>query len=89
MLSPGLPSSAKTPSGSAKAAGSRQLGHSKEGRDGNPQVVIALAVTRDGMPCSATIRMVASDNQDGYLRRRLEVCLGGLAAAGKGGSARF
>ena len=39
--------------------------------------------------CSATIRMVASDNQDGYLRRRLEVCLGGLAAAGKGGSARF
>src|SRR6201984_269633 len=28
----------------------RQRGHSKEGRDGNPQVVIALAVTRDGMP---------------------------------------
>jgi hypothetical protein len=39
--------------------------------------------------CSATIRMVASDNQDGYLRRRLEVCLGRLAAAGKGASARF
>ena len=28
----------------------RQRGHSKEGRDANQQVVIALAVTRDGMP---------------------------------------
>lgn len=28
----------------------RRLGHSKEGRDGDPQVVIALAVTRDGVP---------------------------------------
>jgi hypothetical protein len=28
----------------------RQRGHSKEGRDNQPQVVIALAVTRDGMP---------------------------------------
>ena len=28
----------------------RQRGHSKEGRDGQPQVIIALAVTRDGMP---------------------------------------
>jgi Transposase DDE domain len=28
----------------------RQRGHSKEGRDGQPQVVIALAVSRDGMP---------------------------------------
>src|SRR5215207_3522468 len=28
----------------------RQRGRSKEGRDGQPQVVIALAVTRDGMP---------------------------------------
>jgi transposase len=28
----------------------RQRGHSKEGRDANPQVIIALAVTRDGMP---------------------------------------
>ena len=49
----------------------------------------AYQAARFGVPCSATIRMVASDNQDGYLRRRLEVCLGGLAAAGKGGSARF
>ena len=28
----------------------RQRGHSKEGRDSQPQVVIALAVTHDGMP---------------------------------------
>jgi len=28
----------------------RKLGYSKEGRDGDPQVVIALAVTRDGIP---------------------------------------
>lgn len=28
----------------------RQRGHSKEGRDSDPQVIIALAVTRDGMP---------------------------------------
>ena len=28
----------------------RQRGHSKEGRDANPQIVIAMAVTRDGMP---------------------------------------
>jgi hypothetical protein len=28
----------------------RKRGHSKEGRDNDPQVVIALAVTRDGMP---------------------------------------
>lgn len=28
----------------------RKRGHSKEGRDSDPQVIIALAVTRDGMP---------------------------------------
>jgi hypothetical protein len=28
----------------------RQRGHNKEGRDNQPQVVIAMAVTRDGMP---------------------------------------
>ncbi len=30
--------------------GRRKRGHNKEGRDGNPQVVVALAVTRDGLP---------------------------------------
>jgi transposase len=33
----------------------RQRGHNKEGRDGNPQVVIALAVTRDGMPVRSRV----------------------------------
>jgi hypothetical protein len=33
-----------------EAAGLRRRGHSKEGRDNDPQVVIALAVTREGMP---------------------------------------
>ena len=28
----------------------RRRGHSKEGRDNQPQVIIALAITRDGMP---------------------------------------
>jgi hypothetical protein len=28
----------------------RRRGHSKEGRDNDPQVIVALAVTRDGMP---------------------------------------
>jgi len=28
----------------------RQRGHHKEGRDGNPQVVVGLALTRDGLP---------------------------------------
>ena len=33
----------------------RQRGHSKEGRDANPQVVIAMAVTRDGMPARSWV----------------------------------
>jgi hypothetical protein len=33
----------------------RKRGHSKEGRDNNPQVVIALAVTRDGVPVRSWI----------------------------------
>ena len=28
----------------------RKRGHSKEGRDNDPQVIVALAVTREGMP---------------------------------------
>src|ERR1700733_9675961 len=35
----------------------RQRGHSKEGRDANPQVVIALAVTRDGMPVRSWVKL--------------------------------
>jgi hypothetical protein len=33
----------------------RQRGHSKEGRDNDPQIVIALAVTRDGIPVRSWI----------------------------------
>jgi hypothetical protein len=33
----------------------RKRGHSKEGRDNDPQVIIALAVTRDGMPVRAWV----------------------------------
>jgi transposase len=33
----------------------RKRGHSKEGRDANPQVIIAMAVTRDGMPVRAWV----------------------------------
>jgi hypothetical protein len=33
----------------------RKRGHSKEGRDNDPQVIIALAVTRDGMPVRSWI----------------------------------
>jgi hypothetical protein len=33
----------------------RKRGHSKEGRDNDPQVVIALAVTRDGVPVRSWI----------------------------------
>jgi hypothetical protein len=33
-----------------EALGLRQRGHAKDGPDGAPQVVIAMAVTRDGMP---------------------------------------
>jgi len=35
---------------SKKSSGSRQYGHSKDHRDDLPQVVIGLAVTRDGIP---------------------------------------
>ena len=33
----------------------RQRGHNKEGRDNQPQVIIAMAVTRDGMPVRAWV----------------------------------
>ena len=37
----------------------RRRGHNKEGRDNQPQVIIALAVTRDGMP----VRFVGETGQ--------------------------
>jgi hypothetical protein len=73
-------------------AGSRQRGHSKEGRDGNPQVVIALAVTRDGMPVRswvlpgntadvATVARVKQDLRAWQLGRCLFVGDAGLYSA--------
>jgi transposase len=35
--------------------GLRRRGHNKEGRDGNPQVVVGLAVTRDGLPVKSWV----------------------------------
>src|SRR6187200_3784556 len=40
----------RLPLESALYAPLRRRGHSKEGHDNQPQVIIALAVTRDGMP---------------------------------------
>jgi len=50
----------------------RKRGHSKEGRDNDPQVIVALAVTRDGMPVrswvlpgdTADVAAVARINDD-------------------------
>jgi transposase len=33
----------------------RRRGHNKEGRDGNPQVVVGLAVTREGLPVKSWV----------------------------------
>ena len=35
--------------------GLRMRGHNKEGRDGNPQVVVGMAVTRDGLPVKSWV----------------------------------
>ena len=72
--------------------GSRQLGHSKEGRNGNPQVVIAMAVTRDGMPVRSwvlpgntadvtTVTRIKQDLQAWRLGRCLFVGDAGLYSA--------
>ena len=39
----------------------RRRGHSKEGRDNDPQVVIALAVTRDGVPVRSWVRLASGE----------------------------
>ena len=67
----------------------RQRGHSKEGRDNDPQVVIALAVTREGIPVRswvfpgntpdvATVRKIKDDLRDMRLGRTLFVGDAGL-----------
>ena len=67
----------------------RQRGHSKEGRDNDPQVVIALAVTREGIPVRswifpgntpdvATVKRIKDDLRDMRLGRTLFVGDAGL-----------
>ena len=67
----------------------RRRGHSKEGRDNDPQVVIALAVTRDGVPVRSwvfpgttpdvtTVRTIKDDRRAMRLGRVLLVGDAGL-----------
>ena len=70
----------------------RRLGHSKDHRDDLPQVVIAMAVTRDGIPVRCwtfpgneqdqkIIRTVKDDLSDWNLRRLVWVADRGFASA--------
>ena len=67
----------------------RRRGHSKEGRDNDPQVVIALAVTREGVPVRswvfpgatpdvATVQAIKADLREMRLGRVLFVGDAGL-----------
>src|SRR5271167_289550 len=70
----------------------RKRGHSKEGRDNQPQVIIALAVTRDGMPVRswvlpgdtadvATVARIKDDLRAWRLGRCIFVGDGGMYSA--------
>ena len=70
----------------------RQRGHNKEGRDNQPQVIIAMAVTRDGMPVRswvlpgntadvATVARIKQDLQAWRLGRCLFVGDAGMYSA--------
>ena len=76
-----------------KQAGFRAYGKSKDRRDDLPQVVIGMAVTRDGIPVrvwcwpgntadSALIRQVNDDMRDWTLSRVIWVADRGFASAG-------
>lgn len=71
----------------------RQRGHSKEGRDNDPQVVIALAVTREGVPVRSwifpgntpdvtTVQKVKDDLREMRLGRTLFVGDAGMYSKG-------
>src|SRR5512143_1256454 len=73
-------------------AGTRRFGHSKDHREDLPQVVIAMAVTRDGIPIrcwtfagneadTAIIRRVKDDLDGWNLRRLVWVADRGFASA--------
>jgi transposase len=69
----------------------RKRGHSKEGRDNDPQVVVALAVTREGVPVRSwvfpgntpdvtTVKQVKDDLRDMRLGRTLFVGDAGMVS---------
>jgi hypothetical protein len=77
---------------SPEQAATRMFGHSKDHRDDLPQVVIAMAVTRDGVPIrcwtfpgnesdTAIIRRVKDDLNGWNLRRMVWVADRGFASA--------
>jgi hypothetical protein len=78
--------------GNGKAAGFRAYGKSKDHRDDLPQIVIGMAVTRDGIPVrvwcwpgntadSALIRQVKDDMRDWALSRIIWVADRGFSSA--------
>jgi hypothetical protein len=78
--------------GKPTEAGTRAFGHSKDHRDDLPQVVLAMAVTRDGVPVrcwtfpgnttdTAIIRTVTDDLAGWNLRRLVWVADRGFASA--------
>lgn len=80
------------PEGAAKQAGFRTWGKSKDHRDDLPQVVVGMAVTRDGIPVrcwcwpgntsdSALIRQVKDDLRDWSLARVVWVADRGFTSA--------
>ena len=80
------------PAGAVKEGGFRVHGKSKDHRDDLPQVVIGMAVTRDGIPVrvwcwpgntsdSALIRQVKADMRDWNLARVVWVADRGFASA--------
>jgi transposase len=95
MEVPGEPAGAADRDGDGEAlqeAAERRLGHSKDHRDDLPQVVIAMAVTRDGIPVRCwtfpgneqdqkIIRTVKDDLSDWNLRRLVWVADRGFASA--------
>ena len=80
----------------ADEAGFRAHGKSKDSRDDLPQVVVGMAVTRDGIPVrvwswpgdtgdSALIRQVRQDLREWTLSRVIWVADRGFTSAGTGG----
>jgi len=88
----GEPASGEKEAAEGKPAGFRAYGKSKDHRDDLPQVVIGMAVTRDGIPVrvwcwpgntadSALIRQVKDDMRDWTLSRIIWVCDRGFTSA--------